>query len=150
LIMLVLALLLGVRHATHGLSKLATAAKAVTAGDIERPFRATGVGEVYSLGLAFEAMLANLRASMTQIRQLAYYDGVTGLPNRQKIRADAAKILQTSQSGALLFMDLDGFKAINDTFGHKYGDLLLKKVGERLTKFFDGALPDSVIVARVG
>jgi len=96
------------------------------------PFRAGGVGEVHSLGVAFERMLANLKASTDRIRQLAFYDAVSGLPNREKIRHDAPDLIASSKHGALLFLDLDGFKSINDSFGHKAGDVLLRRVAERL------------------
>ena len=135
LLMLVLALLVGVRHSTLGLSTLASAARAIAAGDIDRPFKPLGVGEIYSLGLAFEQMLANLRASMGRIQQLAFYDGVTGLANREKFRLDSMQLIEKCRSGALWFLDLDGFKAINDSLGHKTGDILLRQVSERLTAF---------------
>jgi diguanylate cyclase (GGDEF)-like protein len=154
LVMLVLALLIGVRHSTRGLSKLASASKAVASGNMDVPFQASGVGEVYGLGLAFERMLATLRSSMGTIRQLAFYDTVTGLPNREKIRGDAPKIIAEAKCGAFFFLDLDGFKSINDTFGHKSGDVLLKRVSERLIEFFAedvrGETKGEVTIARVG
>ncbi len=156
LLILVIALLAGVRHATLGLSTLASAARAVAAGDIDRPFKPLGVGEVYSLGLAFEQMLKNLRASMGKIRQLAFFDTITGLPNREKFRLDSMRIIEKSRYGALWFLDLDGFKSINDTFGHKTGDLLLRMVSERLTAFFSATIAandehtDDVVIGRVG
>jgi len=84
LVLLVIALFIGVRHSTRGLSTLAHAAEAVAGGNVEVPFTAAGVGEVFSLGLAFERMLENLRASIGKIRQLAFFDSVTQLPNREK------------------------------------------------------------------
>jgi diguanylate cyclase (GGDEF)-like protein len=85
---------------------------------------------------------------------LAFFDGVTGLPNREKFRLDATQIIESRQSGSLWFIDLDGFKSINDTFGHKTGDLLLRKVSERLKIIFADvaatiAHPDDVRLARV-
>ncbi|HEY5594753.1 MAG TPA: EAL domain-containing protein [Nitrospiria bacterium] len=84
------------------------------------------------------------------IQHMAYYDALTGLPNRNmiydrllnaiRINADAGK------SFALLLMDLDQFKEINDTLGHHRGDLLLQQVGLRL----QAALRPSDIVARLG
>ena len=144
LLMLILALLAGVRHATYGLSTLASAARAIAAGNIEMPFKPVGVGEIFSLGLAFEQMLAHLRASMGKIRQLAFYDSVTGLPNREKFRQDAVQIFGKWQFGSLWFLDLDGFKAINDSLGHRCGDLLLRKVAERLTAFLSELAADRV------
>ncbi len=156
LVMLVVALLVGVRRATFGLSALASAARTVAAGNIDEPFKPVGVGEIYSLGLAFEWMLANLRASMGKIRQLAYYDSVTGLANREKFRKDSIEVFGKSPCGSLWFLDLDGFKAINDSFGHKTGDLLLRRVSERLSEFLSEVLAtqrasfDQLALGRVG
>ena len=70
------------------------------------------------------------------IRSLAFYDQVTGLPNRTYFRNHLEKTLaessENSQPLALLLIDLDRFKEVNDTFGHQHGDLLLKEVGRRL------------------
>jgi diguanylate cyclase (GGDEF)-like protein len=152
MVSMVVALLMVVRHSTRGLPSLAAAAKSVANGNSEVPFQATGVGEVYELSLAFERMLATLKSSMGTIRRLAFYDSITGLPNREKIRSDAQEIIRASKCGVFLFLDLDGFKSINDTFGHKAGDALLKKVSERLTEFFAESIEANpkVTIARFG
>jgi len=78
------------------------------------------------------------KQSEQRIADLAYYDQLTGLPNRTLL-LDRLKqaITATSRSGshgALLFIDLDNFKTLNDTLGHDQGDLLLKLVAQRLTR----------------
>lgn len=59
------------------------------------------------------------------INYLAYYDSLTGLPNRFLFVNDLRTALINSHNGSLIFMDIDDFKLVNDTFGHDYGDLLL-------------------------
>ncbi|MFI5089338.1 MAG: EAL domain-containing protein [Terriglobales bacterium] len=74
-----------------------------------------------------------------QVRYLAYFDALTGLPNRSLLQDRLAKALASArrrgEKVALLFLDLDRFKTINDSLGHSAGDLLLKEVAERLTKW---------------
>ncbi len=77
---------------------------------------------------------------------LAHHDALTGLANRSLFEKALRKALETGKSFGLVFLDLDGFKGINDTYGHDYGDLLLQEMGRRLT----GALRDTDLVARIG
>jgi diguanylate cyclase (GGDEF)-like protein len=85
-----------------------------------------------------------------EIKQLAFYDPLTNLPNRRLLmeRLDHALSVsvRSGRRGALLFLDLDHFKMLNDTQGHDMGDLLLKKVAERLL----GCVRESDTVARLG
>ncbi len=73
-----------------------------------------------------------------EVRHLAYYDSLTGLPNRQHFKENAELSLQLARKmvskTALIFMDIDDFKRINDTLGHHAGDMLLQKVSNRLVK----------------
>ena len=137
LAVLVTVVLVSVRRVTSGLPQLATAATSVARGDLDIPFNATGIGEVRSLGHAFEVMLSNLRESLGRIRQLAFFDPVTELANREKMRLDGVAALASRKSDvAFLFIDLDRFKSINDTFGHRAGDALLRLLASRLNQFF--------------
>jgi diguanylate cyclase (GGDEF)-like protein len=76
------------------------------------------------------------QAADEQIRKLAFFDQLTNLPNRilllDRLRQAMAASDRNGSHGAILFIDLDNFKTLNDTLGHDMGDLLLKRVGERL------------------
>ncbi|MBD2740957.1 CHASE2 domain-containing protein [Coleofasciculus sp. FACHB-1120] len=93
---------------------------------------------------------AELKLSEDQMRHLAYHDPLTGLPNRKQFYERMIQSLEWSSSNnqvfALLFLDLDGFKQVNDTLGHDMGDLLLRMVAQRLT----GCLRGSDTVSRLG
>lgn len=67
-----------------------------------------------------------------KIQYLAFYDPLTKLPNRQHLMDSLAGALAAGRSGALMFIDLDNFKALNDTLGHQKGDLLLQQAAKRL------------------
>ena len=91
-----------------------------------------------------------LKISEDRLRYLAYHDTLTGLPNRKLFHECLSQSIewahQNNQLVALLFLDLDGFKLINDTKGHDIGDLLLQTVAERLKR----CLRSSDTVSRLG
>lgn len=90
------------------------------------------------------------KESEEMIRQMAYYDPLTGLPNRillqDRFALALAKAERNQENLTLMIFDLDNFKDINDTLGHSCGDRLLKEVGQRLITF----LRKSDTVARFG
>jgi diguanylate cyclase (GGDEF)-like protein len=89
------------------------------------------------------------RAAEACIAHMAHHDGLTGLANRVLFREEMDRALVRAKRGdafAVLCLDLDRFKAVNDTLGHSVGDTLLKSVAERLR----GCLRDTDILARLG
>jgi diguanylate cyclase (GGDEF)-like protein len=87
--------------------------------------------------------------SQTRIQQLAYFDTLTGLPNRVQFQDRAAGMLANmarESSMAILHVDLDEFKCINDTLGHRIADMLLDGVSRRLA----ACVGDSAFLARIG
>lgn len=102
-------------------------------------------GEIYydELGVARVMLgavqdVSQLKDAEEEIRLLAFYDGLTGLANRMlfldRLDQEIATAKRQKQIFALLFLDLDQFKRVNDTLGHHVGDLLLKSVAETLHK----------------
>jgi diguanylate cyclase (GGDEF)-like protein len=92
-------------------------------------------------------------AAQDQIHKLAYYDTLTGLPNRILFLQKLAELGRSAVSDdgqirrwAVITIDLDHFKDVNDTMGHNIGDAILRGVGKRLAS----ALPDTAVVARTG
>ena len=77
------------------------------------------------------------KAAADEIERLAFYDPLTGLPNRRllldRLKPALASSHRSRRKCALLFIDIDNFKTLNDTLGHDFGDLLLQQVAERLT-----------------
>jgi len=97
-----------------------------------------------------ERQLQQARAGIEALRRQALHDGLTGLPNRflleDRIDQSIAKAHREQCRFALLFIDLDDFKLVNDIHGHAAGDLLLVQIGRRLL----GSLRQCDTVARIG
>lgn len=123
-----------------------------------------GSAEVRELAASFNELMAELQLRSQQVQhelthrrlaevrlsELAYADSVTGLPNRHHLMERLDASLDVARQGlrpfALLYLDLDGFKAVNDTLGHDRGDELLRQVAARLR----ACLRTSDVVCRLG
>ncbi|MEJ6574490.1 MAG: GGDEF domain-containing protein [Actinomycetes bacterium] len=99
-----------------------------------------------TISLAFLRMALALRDAkiISEDREHARTDDLTGLPNRRRFIAELE--LLRRRTGTLLLLDLDGFKAVNDNYGHEAGDQLLKQITLR----FNRVLPSDVLIARLG
>ena len=127
------------RRVTTPLRSLAAAAERLGAGDYDTPMHGLRRhDEIGHLAQAFERMRVSVGEKQAQILQLAYWDPLTALPNRVQfrdaVRDAVAKASGTDQSVAVLMLDLDRFKHVNDVLGYQFGDLLLKRVAERLSQ----------------
>lgn len=87
-----------------------------------------------------------LEEQETYIKGLAYIDPLTEIPNRRKFIEEMEFALKHNHSGAVIMLDLDNFKQINDTMGHVYGDELLKQIANKLNKF----VSSNIFVSRFG
>jgi diguanylate cyclase (GGDEF)-like protein len=107
-------------------------------------------GELTAQRSNLEVEVNRSHAAAAEINQLAFYDSLTKLPNRRFLLVLLEKALAASsrhrRKGALLFIDLDNFKTLNDTQGHGQGDLLLQQVAERILT----CVRDGDTVARLG
>jgi diguanylate cyclase (GGDEF)-like protein/PAS domain S-box-containing protein len=94
--------------------------------------------------------ITHRKAAEAEIVRLAFYDVLTDLPNRRllldRLKQALSVCIRNKCKGALLFIDLDNFKGLNDTFGHDVGDLMLRQVAERLST----CVRDGDTVARLG
>ncbi|HEY0149205.1 MAG TPA: EAL domain-containing protein [Allosphingosinicella sp.] len=104
-------------------------------GDLTSPAPAVVRNEMPALAAAVDGLFEQVRSSLDNFRTMAMYDPVTALPNRIHFRREADRILKSRAGGectALLFIDLDGFKEVNDRLGHAEGDQMLVMVANRL------------------
>jgi diguanylate cyclase (GGDEF)-like protein len=108
---------------------------AVGRGDLSSPPPPALKQQMPALAAAVEGLFEQVRSNLDNAQAMAMYDPVTALPNRVHFKREADRILaarSTEESAALLFIDLDGFKEVNDRLGHAQGDDVLVMVANRL------------------
>ncbi|MBR9825035.1 MAG: EAL domain-containing protein [Alphaproteobacteria bacterium] len=141
LIFLPLAAML-VNRALKPIQTLTEAARHASSKTLDMRIHVKTGDELEVLANAFNRMFARLDGNLKRIHRLAYVDMVTELPNRERFRKEAERVarkaLETGTSGAVLFLDLDRFKRVNDSLGIGEGDRLLEMVGRRLTEVVRG------------
>ena len=133
------------------LKNAAALADGMTHGEIPlRPLPVVRDDEVGRLTTAFNQLLDKLTRSQVKLERMAHHDELTGLPNRallaDRMHQGLARARRNGLRIAVLYLDLDGFKPINDSLGHSVGDQALVEVARRLS----GVLRQSDTLARVG
>lgn len=145
------------RRISSPIVMLQNTASEVSRGAYHRRVRIAGPREIADVAVQFNAMLnaieqhlAERIAREKEIHRLAHFDELTGLPNRrqlaQRIEEAIASMRQRADTGAVIYIDLDRFKNINDAHGHLAGDRFLQAVARRLTS----QVHDTGTLARIG
>jgi len=138
------------RTITRPLSELTRSAQRMQAGDYDSRVAVGGSDEIGQLAGSLNHMREGIAAREQEMLRLAYEDALTGLPNRARLMTRIEQALGTARATggrlAVLLLDLDRFKGVNDTLGHVAGDSVLRQVADRLRT----ALRDGDTVARLG
>jgi diguanylate cyclase (GGDEF)-like protein len=136
------------------LTLLADTAKRLERGDYKGQIESSREDEIGALAQAFDSMRDGIAKREQEIRRLAYWDTLTGLPNRAQfvlhLNDSIAEARKRDASVFVLMMDLDRFKHVNDVMGHSFGDALLRQVAGRLQLQLANRRNTSAQVARLG
>ncbi|SIO55440.1 diguanylate cyclase/phosphodiesterase [Paraburkholderia phenazinium] len=139
------------RSVTRPLAELTRFAQRIGRGDYSAPIQIAQKDEISALAAAFGQMRDDIAEREARITDLAYVDRLTGLPNRvafNECLQQAIEMAAPERSPlAVMMLDMDRFKYVNDTLGHHIGDLLLHEVAKRLIRCVPG---DTDTVARLG
>ncbi|MDI3324315.1 EAL domain-containing protein [Pontibacterium granulatum] len=149
------------QHLLSPIRRLVDHCRRYTAGENQIRFKLERADEFGLLGDALEEMKDSINLSRSQVERLAYHDALTQLPNRRMFNEELNKMLswadRHNNQVAVLFIDLDHFKRVNDVAGHEVGDKLLIQAANRLTNLLvteaesiDFPVPESLLLARLG
>lgn len=134
------------------IDRLIVRVKSAAKGDLDISFDKREREEFPELVDSINRLLGRVRSSLNSFHDLAMHDAVTGLPNRLHLRREAEKHLYATARdngcAALIFIDLDRFKSVNDTLGHHIGDQLLGMVAARLNVVIDAECEKGTADAR--
>jgi diguanylate cyclase (GGDEF)-like protein len=150
LIALLLFELLLARDIAQPLESMVDTTQDIIRGNYNRLVPSSNIQEMQELGKAINYLAQQLQVQISKLTYQAFHDPLTNLPNRplfeDRLHRALVRAQRSQNTIAVLFLDLDGFKLINDSFGHKAGDRLLVMVSERL----DSCLRDEDTLARLG
>ncbi|NHN38667.1 EAL domain-containing protein [Pseudomaricurvus alcaniphilus] len=125
------------RMVIRPLDHLNRATRKISAGEYLPDIAITSSDEIGELAASFRTMGSRLKESNDRVTQLAFFDPLTKLPNRETLRRSLAQMIEVAARNnsllSVLFIDLDDFKKVNDRLGHAAGDQLLVVIGERLS-----------------
>lgn len=128
------------RRLVRPLRELTAAAEKVADGDLEIELKCNTRDEVYLLTKSIQKMIVHLREYLTYINELAYTDSLTGVKNKTAYQEVVERKKMEMSAGmaefALIVMDVNGLKQVNDRFGHEEGDRLLKDASKLIEKVF--------------
>jgi diguanylate cyclase (GGDEF)-like protein len=121
------------RRISEPLRALSDSARRLGRGDYDTAVARTSDDEIGDLAQAFETMRQGVQDREHQVHRLAFWDPLTGLPNREQFSQNLhAKIASGRAPCSILMLDLDRFKHVNDVLGHRFGDRVLRSVAQRL------------------
>ncbi|NVN87402.1 MAG: EAL domain-containing protein [Rhodopseudomonas sp.] len=125
---------LAARKLATQIGALRAGTEAIAAGNFDSPLEVDCACEVGGLADSFRKMVGRFNSNIVRMNALAHSDMVTGLPNRAVVAHMLSQLTaqDAAGEGAVMFIDLDGFKKINDVLGHEAGDELLRLVGDRI------------------
>ena len=141
-LMLTLAGRIVLRRAIQPLADMQLPLDRIAQGDLDVVVPSSSYREISVIGEALQTALEKIRERDRNLRKLANFDPLTGLASRyhflERLGDKLNDLEQSSRTGALLFVDLDQFKYINDTRGHEAGDAILAQIAQRLRQVIRG------------
>lgn len=150
LVAILLVGLLLARDIAKPLESIVKTTQDIIRGNYTKPVTSSSIQELQELGKAINYLAQQLQVQISKLTYQAFHDPLTNLPNRplfeDRLHQALARAQRSQNTIAVLFLDLDGFKLINDSFGHKTGDRLLVLVSDRL----GSCLRDEDTLARLG
>jgi diguanylate cyclase (GGDEF)-like protein len=153
IVAILLTILMGLimaRRLVEPIDRVIEAIGKLASGNWQNDFPDSHVVEINQLTAGFNQMASQMRLSFTTLEYNAHHDSLTGLLNqgafRERLQQSIDRHLKSGQRFAIIFLDLDHFKYVNDSFGHLVGDMLLVEVSQRL----QDCLRSSDVIARFG
>lgn len=134
------------RRITAPIEKLVRGAERIEKGDYSRKIYMSAKDEIGLLGERLNSMADGL-AEREEMKFMAFHDSLTKLPNRRLFLQHLEDAVHAKKKAALMVIDLDGFKLINDKYGHDAGDEILRAVADRLRQFITN---EDDVIARMG